>query len=308
MGAGDESPRPAVGLRADAPFARSRARKSRCSVCARSAVRRSGASWPGSAPSAMGFSASGVAWPDTKRATTDVPRADVLVVGSLAVSTTAALRTEAVAMVPAGAPCAKAWVPLVAAPAAAGAGGRASPAFSPLGRSPASSPAAGCGTGSSSATDSSSESGCGSGSGSGSAIGSGGGCGSVEGAGGGCGSAIGSGGGCGSVEGAGGGCGSAIGSGGGCGSVEGAGGGCGSVAGAAAATSLVAATRLSDAAATAGAGTRHREGGGNRNCHPSMQKRPPPFQRGSIWCDNCRRATADFSPQPTSARTRTYGG
>ena len=77
LGSGDESRRAALGLRAGAPAARPRARVSRCSVCARSVVRRSGTSWPGAAPSAMGFSAGRLALPDTTRATMDGPRAAV---------------------------------------------------------------------------------------------------------------------------------------------------------------------------------------------------------------------------------------
>ena len=100
LGSGDESCRAALGLRAGAPVARPRPRVSRCSVCARSVVRRSGASWPGAAPRAMGFSAGLLALPDTTRDTMDGPRAAVPAVGSVAVSTTAALGGSAVARLP----------------------------------------------------------------------------------------------------------------------------------------------------------------------------------------------------------------
>jgi hypothetical protein len=224
MGAGEGFRRAPAGLRAEAPLAR--ARGSRCSVCARSAVRGPGStSWPSSAPSPRSprdFSAGRVARPETMRATMDVPQAAVLVVGSVAVSTTAAPGRAAVAILPGSAPCAEDCVPLVDAPAAAGATGRARPACSPLGRSSA----AGSGAGSSLAAGS--DSGCGSGSGSGSGWAGGSGCG--------CGWAGGSGCGCGWAGGSGCGCGWAEGSGCGCVSAEGSGGGCESVAGVAAAT------------------------------------------------------------------------
>ncbi len=190
LGSGDESRRAALGLRAAAPDARPRAGVSRCSLCARSVVRRSGTSWPGSAPSAMRFSAGRSAWRANTRATMDAPRAAVPAVGSVAVSTAAALGRSAVATLPGGAPYAEACGPSVSAPAAAGWGS-------------GSSSAAGAGS------RCESRSGCGSASGSGSAEGSGCGCGSAGGSGFGCGSAGGSGCGCGSAGGSGCGCGSA---------------------------------------------------------------------------------------------------
>jgi hypothetical protein len=240
MGTGGESRR-AVGWRAEAPVARARARSSRCSVCARSAVRRSGTSWPGSAPSAMACSAGRLASLDARRAMTVVPRAAVVLIGSVAVSTTAALGRAGVAISPGGALCAEACVPLVAAPGAADAGGRPSSAGASLGRSPASSwSGAGSSSGSGSAA--------GSGFGSGSAAGSGFGSGSAAGSGSGSGSAAGSGFGSGSAAGSGFGSGSAAGP----GSGSGSGGGCGSAGGASAGAGLAAAIRLADPAATAG--------------------------------------------------------
>ena len=225
LGSGDESRRAALGLRAGTPVARPRARVSRCSVCARSVVRRSATSWPGAAPSAMGFSAGRSAWRDTTRATMDVPRAAIPAVGSVVVSTTAALGGSAVARLPGGAPYAEACGASVRAPAAAGGGSGSSSAAGAGSR---------CeswfGCGSASGSGSAEGSGCGCGS----AGGSGCGCGSAGGSGCGCGSAGGSGCGCGSAGGSGCGCGSAGGPGCGCGSAEGAGCGCGSVAGVAA--------------------------------------------------------------------------
>ena len=298
LGSGDESCRAALGLRAGAPVARPRPRVSRCSVCARSVVRRSGASWPGAAPRAMGFSAGLLALPDTTRDTMDGPRAAVPAVGSVAVSTTAALGGSAVARLPGGAPYAEACGRSVSAPAAAGGGS-------------GSSSVAGAG----SRCDS--WSGCGSASGSGSAEGSGCGCGSAGGSGFGCGSAGGPGCGCGSAGGSG--CGLAgrvglglrVGRGVGLRLRVGRGGGLRlRVGGRRCHLTCRRDQTLRPRGDRRAHTTRHREGGGHRNPHPSIQQRPYSFdeaQCGETTADAQRQILSRLSIRPDPGEEETYG-